>query len=56
MTIRTAMLCDECDSVFVTEQPIVRNGLVREAHAAGWTSTFNGGLWKNRCPEHEEDR
>ena len=55
MTIRTAMLCDICDSVFVAPEQSLRQRLTIEAHAPGWTSTYRGGHWSNECPEHSVD-
>lgn len=52
--IRTAMLCDHCDAVFVIEEPI-RVALVPRAHEAGWTSTYQNGTWTNKCPDHQPE-
>lgn len=55
MTIRTAMLCDGCEAVFALDGPPTRNGLVTAAHAAGWTSNFTTGRWRNLCPDHTKE-
>lgn len=50
--IRTAMLCDQCDAVFVTEERQPHRELTRQAHEAGWTSISRNGEWTNTCPDH----
>lgn len=52
MTIRTAVLCDTCDAVFVPDEHQPRGQLSKEAHAVGWTSTNRDGHWTNQCPDH----
>lgn len=52
MTIRTAVLCDTCDNVYVPDERQPHGGLSRQAHAAGWTSTNTNGHWTNTCPDH----
>jgi hypothetical protein len=52
MTIRTAVLCDTCDAVYVPYQRQPHGGLVNSAHAAGWTSSNTTGTWTNQCPDH----
>lgn len=52
MTIRTAVLCDTCDAVFVPDGRQPHGGLSQQAHAAGWTSTITNGTWTNECPDH----
>ncbi|MBT2484630.1 MULTISPECIES: hypothetical protein [unclassified Microbacterium] len=52
MTIRTAVLCDTCEAVFVTDNRQPRGQLTARAHADGWTSTNHNGRWTNQCPDH----
>lgn len=51
MTIQSAMLCDRCDAVFVTEKGEHRRVLTIQAHEAGWTSIGKNGIWENYCDE-----
>lgn len=51
MTIRTAVLCDTCDAVFVAEKNTPRGLLTVQAHQAGWTSIGKNGTWKNYCDD-----
>lgn len=53
MTIRRAVLCDQCDAVFASTEQIANYQLIEQAHQDGWTSTNRGGTWTNQCPEHD---
>lgn len=49
--IRTAVLCDTCDAVFVPDERKPYRGLAQAAHAEGWNSTCVNGDWTNACPD-----
>lgn len=52
MTIRRAVLCDECDAVFASIERIPNYELIEEARRDGWKSISVNGIWRNECPDH----
>lgn len=53
MTIRRAVLCDQCDAVFASTERLASYQLIELAHRDGWASTNRGGTWTNQCPDHD---